>query len=1184
MRLALLSAVVAAAGVSLRPQADPIPGYLAQISQSNLTAVATDLVNLYGPRREDVFSPYNGATCTPSGTVYGQPTIDMAADHIRDLFLAMGYPSSAITFEALPAGGGRNVYVTKVGSVYPNVFIEFGGHYDTVQGSPGGNDNASGSSAVIELARVLRTYPNRYSMRFVLFAAEEFSVPRGVAYYGSNVHVQQALARGEQIKAGLVMDHIGWPYPGDPTGYMNQVSYNGTESNRIANMFDTVRSQYGIVIGFGSDGGVQNSDEHSYWAYGQVAVSSGGGWLYYRPNYHDCGDTVANISFTNVLRTAQQNLAVGLKLDAEPFGATGTSTSLTSGPNPSLVGQAVTLTATVTATVGTPTGTVTFRDGAAVLGSSSLNASGVATFVTSTLAEGLHPLTASYGGDATHSASGSPVVNQQVNASGNPAPSLTTVSPSSVAAGSGAFTLTVTGSGFGSGSVVRWNGADRATTFVSATQVTAAIGAADVATAGSASVTVFNPPPGGGTSNALTVTITGGGGGPAGLRAAYSMDEGSGTVLTDTSGQGNHGTLVNGPSWVAGQHGTALGFDGVDAYVTVPNSAALDVAGLAVTVEFWANVPASGTSTVLLAKPWVAGQHVFPFYQYAVEHVGASGELVFHFGTSTVGLRSFPMAAGPAGWRHVAFTYDGSHLRGYLGGVQQVDYQVPFALEARGTPLLLGVQGALGQAYGGLLDDVRLYGRALTAAEVQADMTTPVPPPTVTPPAFSLAAAPSSLAFLQTGTGTFDAAVTPEAGFAGTVTLTHAASAGLTVTPSSATSASPAYPASAFTVTAAAPGSYQVTVTGTSGALVRQAVVDVTVNSAATTTAITSHTPDPSQAGQAVSVGYSVTASGPGTPTGNVTVSDGTDSCTGTVAAGSCSVTFSSAGARNLTATYAGDANFFGSVSSPVPHTVTAGGGGAPIIYVSSTSNGTVGGIAFADEDILAYDTGTGTWSMYMDGSDVGLGSSSAQDVRAFSFLPDGSLLLVFTGATTIPNVGDVTASDIVRFVPTSLGTTTAGTFEWYFDGSDVGLTTSGEFIDALHRMANGDLVMSTVGGFGVPGASGADEDLIRFTPSSLGSDTSGSWSLYFDGSDVGLTDSSEDVWGAWINELTGDIYLSTQGVFSVPGVTGDGADIFVCTPGTLGSNTTCTFSPYWDGSSHGYGGEVLDGFAIKLP
>jgi uncharacterized protein (TIGR03437 family) len=89
----------------------------------------------------------------------------------------------------------------------------------------------------------------------------------------------------------------------------------------------------------------------------------------------------------------------------------------------------------------------------------------------------------------------------------NPLPSLTSLSPASAIAGSAAFTLTVNGTNFVSGAIVRWNGSDRATTFVSAAQLRASIAASDIANAGSATVTVFNPAPGGGTSNALTFTI-----------------------------------------------------------------------------------------------------------------------------------------------------------------------------------------------------------------------------------------------------------------------------------------------------------------------------------------------------------------------------------------------------------------------------------------------------------------------------------------------------------------------------------------------------------------------------------------------------------------------------------------------------------------------------------------------------
>lgn len=90
----------------------------------------------------------------------------------------------------------------------------------------------------------------------------------------------------------------------------------------------------------------------------------------------------------------------------------------------------------------------------------------------------------------------------------NPTPVLTSLSPSSASAGGTAFTLTVTGSGFVSGAIVQWNGMSLVTTFVSGTQLTAVVPAGDVAAAGTASVTIFNPTPGGGVSNAVTETIT----------------------------------------------------------------------------------------------------------------------------------------------------------------------------------------------------------------------------------------------------------------------------------------------------------------------------------------------------------------------------------------------------------------------------------------------------------------------------------------------------------------------------------------------------------------------------------------------------------------------------------------------------------------------------------------------------
>ena len=91
----------------------------------------------------------------------------------------------------------------------------------------------------------------------------------------------------------------------------------------------------------------------------------------------------------------------------------------------------------------------------------------------------------------------------------NAVPTTTSLSPVLYKAGGTAFTLTVNGTGFVSGSVVRWNGADRTTAYVSSTQLMAEITATDVAAQGTALVSVSNPAPGGGTSSTQAFTVDG---------------------------------------------------------------------------------------------------------------------------------------------------------------------------------------------------------------------------------------------------------------------------------------------------------------------------------------------------------------------------------------------------------------------------------------------------------------------------------------------------------------------------------------------------------------------------------------------------------------------------------------------------------------------------------------------------
>ncbi|NEP42374.1 MAG: hypothetical protein F6K35_25415, partial [Okeania sp. SIO2H7] len=225
-------------------------------------------------------------------------------------------------------------------------------------------------------------------------------------------------------------------------------------------------------------------------------------------------------------------------------------------------------------------------------------------------------------------------------------------------------------------------------------------------------------------------------------------------------------------------------------------------------------------------------------------------------------------------------------------------------------------------------------------------------------------------------------------------------------------------------------------------------------------------------------------------------------------------------------------------------------------VLFSLKYNQTLDGISFTPEDIVEYNVADQSYSKFFDGSDVGLGGVK---INAFEVIGNNEILLSFEDTKNISGIGNVDDSDIVKFTATSLGDNTDGSFELYFDGSDVGLKKNGEDIDGLSvDPLTGDLLISTQGNVNVSGVSRQDEDILRFNPNNLGSNTSGSWSVEFDGSDVELSDSSENLDAIGINGE--QLLLSTTGNFNVPGVSGKNQDVFAFNPNNLGVSTSGTF------------------------
>ena len=245
-------------------------------------------------------------------------------------------------------------------------------------------------------------------------------------------------------------------------------------------------------------------------------------------------------------------------------------------------------------------------------------------------------------------------------------------------------------------------------------------------------------------------------------------------------------------------------------------------------------------------------------------------------------------------------------------------------------------------------------------------------------------------------------------------------------------------------------------------------------------------------------------------------------------------------------------------------HATLVGAASNNPMYVSFDGNVTFNSVTFSDDDIIYYD-GT-TWNMHFDGIDVGL--ASGPDVNAFETLADPmqALFVFFDDVDILLNGGTlpVTANDIVLFTATTWGSNTAGTFSMYLDGSAVGLETTAERIDSLHRLDDGSLLISTTGNPVVPGVTNVfDEDILKFTPTTPGDYSTGTWSLFLDASAAGLSGDDIDA----LDVVGNTVYLSTNGPFTAGGVSGDHQDVFSC---TISAPNTCAFSSslYFDSSA----------------
>jgi len=205
---------------------------------------------------------------------------------------------------------------------------------------------------------------------------------------------------------------------------------------------------------------------------------------------------------------------------------------------------------------------------------------------------------------------------------------------------------------------------------------------------------------------------------PADLVAYWNFNEGTGTTAADSSGNNNDGTLVNNPAWVNGKIGKAISFDGSNDFVDCGDNPAFNLGGTK-TVEFWAKFPVNEIDKRIIAFPVeFAGAPIIVQHGLkvsAVEIVNASSSAGRTTSNNVITLNQ---------WHHIAAVYDGvssANTKIYIDGISESVGSTPWNYYSKSGNVFIGGRQDNSAHFNGSIDNIRVYSRALTPAEILAN-------------------------------------------------------------------------------------------------------------------------------------------------------------------------------------------------------------------------------------------------------------------------------------------------------------------------------------------------------------------------------------------------------------------------------------------------------------------------------
>jgi len=196
----------------------------------------------------------------------------------------------------------------------------------------------------------------------------------------------------------------------------------------------------------------------------------------------------------------------------------------------------------------------------------------------------------------------------------------------------------------------------------------------------------------------------------------WRLDEGSGTTAFDSSGNGNDGTILGNPQWVAGKVGGALDFDGDGDYVNCGNDPIFDITE-EITLTVWVNSNDNGNSA---HNCWLGkGDNA-----YAIKHQSGNYlEFFIYDGAWHSTNYSTDITSLNGDWHHMAGTFDGSELKFYLDGELAANLVYSGTIGTAAHNVTIGENSqATGRYFDGMLDDPRIYNEALSQNDIKSIM------------------------------------------------------------------------------------------------------------------------------------------------------------------------------------------------------------------------------------------------------------------------------------------------------------------------------------------------------------------------------------------------------------------------------------------------------------------------------